>query len=68
MNDYRIYTVAELKSFPEGTKFCHSTFGDCIIISDKGKMRIEFKDKKIPYALLCYDDYPWSEPMKKLDE
>jgi hypothetical protein len=68
MSSYRIYKVEELKALPEGTKFCHSTLGDCVIVSDKGKMRMEFRDKKISYAVFCYNDYPWNEPLKMLEK
>jgi len=59
---YKIYTVADLKKFPEGTIFQHLVLGRCWIIEHKGNKQMQFADgKKVHFT---QDGEPWDRPMR----
>jgi hypothetical protein len=62
----RVYTADELKQLPEGTKFHHSSLGDCTIAIKKDQKHMVFADTDLGPAGFKVDSYPWDQPMKRL--
>lgn len=64
-SEHKVYKVQELKSFPEGTIFQHSTRGRCwIAIKSNGNKYMQFEKGEI--MELCSDEEPWNMPMQLL--
>ncbi len=73
-NTFKVYTVTELREFPEGTLFEHKTRGRCWVVLRQKEKAIQFQKggqvvslpEKGQIVGLISDGEPWDKPMKLL--
>jgi hypothetical protein len=65
-NDYKIYTVKELKVIKPGTVFEHCQLGKCMVMQDRdgGYKYMVFKKNSQQEAFFVTNAHPWDIPMK----
>lgn len=66
-DDFRIYTVEELKQMPVGATFLHSVLQKCTILRTTDEKYMNFDSPGLAPAAFNHDGlYPWDIPMKRL--
>jgi hypothetical protein len=68
LQDFRVYSVDELRNFPPGSMFCHSMLGKCEIIHKKGMRKPFMKFDNGATHQFSADSFPWDVPMVYLGD
>jgi hypothetical protein len=68
IQDFRVYSVEEMRNFPAGSKFCHSVLGNCEIIQQKGLRNCIMKFENGITHAFSVNGFPWDMPMIYMGE
>ena len=64
--EYRVYSISELRDMEAGTVFSHTTLGKCRIGQRSGEKYMAFDNPGLAPSGFNVDGYPWEIAMKKL--